>query len=127
MQNDEYVMSPSDLFHALSHDTRLRLVLLMTEHGRLCVCQLQHAVDEDQPSISRHLAILRKAGLIVGERRAQWVDYQLAPHLPAWVHQVLETTLAAAREQSPFREDRLRLTHMSVTSGLGETTGTALE
>ncbi|RRQ19871.1 transcriptional regulator, partial [Guyparkeria sp. SCN-R1] len=39
-------MSPNDLFPVLSHPTRLRLALLMAEHGTLCVCELQHAVAE---------------------------------------------------------------------------------
>ncbi|MGM0516075.1 MAG: metalloregulator ArsR/SmtB family transcription factor [Pseudomonadota bacterium] len=110
-------MSPIDFYRVLSHPTRLRLAMLMADHGTLCVCELQHVVDEDQPRVSRHLANLRQAGVIVGERRAQWVHYRLSPDLPEWARAVLEETLAGVRDQSPFREDRERLVSMTERPG----------
>ncbi len=110
-------MSPTDLFAALSHPTRLRLVLLMAEHGTLCVCELQHAVDEDQPRVSRQLANLRQAGVIVGERRAQWVDYHLSPTLPDWACAIVDDALAGMQNDPTFLVDRRRLATMGENSG----------
>ena len=111
-------MSPTDLFSLLSHPTRLRLALLMAEHGTLCVCELQHALDEDQPSVSRHLANLRRAGMIEGERRAQWVHYQLAPDLPDWARAIIDQALAGMHDDPAFNEDRRRLAAMGDRPGI---------
>jgi len=112
-----YTMSPADLFSVLSHPTRLRLALLMAEHGTLCVCELQHAVDEDQPRVSRHLANLRQAGVIEGERRAQWVDYRLSPDLPGWAREIIDQALAGMQDDPAFIEDRRRLAGMADRPG----------
>jgi len=112
----EYPMSPTDLFAALSHSTRLRLALLMAELGTLCVCELQHAVGEDQPRVSRHLANLRQAGVIEGTRRAQWVDYRLAPDLPGWARRVIDQALAGMQDDPAFKEDRRRLAGMAAAA-----------
>lgn len=110
-------MSPTDLFAVLSHPTRLRLALLMAEHGTLCVCELQHAVDEDQPRVSRHLANLRQAGVIEGERRAQWVDYRLSFDLPGWARAIIDQVLAGMQDDPAFNEDRRRLAGMADRPG----------
>jgi len=110
-------MSPAELFSVLSHPTRLRLALLMAEHGTLCVCELQHAVDEDQPRVSRHLANLRQAGVIEGERRAQWVDYRLSPDLPGWARTIIDQALNDMRDDPAFDADRQRLAAMGDRPG----------
>lgn len=88
-------------FKALADGTRLRLLLLLLDEDRLCVCELVHALDTHQPRISRHLAQLRDLGIVQDERRGQWVYYRLSPALPEWAHSILE---AAARAESlkPF-------------------------
>ncbi len=56
----------------------------------------------DQPKVSRHLAMLRETGLVLDERRGQWVHYRLAPELPAWVEAILDAAVdgSAARAES---------------------------
>nr|WP_269490058.1 metalloregulator ArsR/SmtB family transcription factor [Alkalilimnicola ehrlichii] len=83
-------IAPEKLFRLLSDSTRLRSVLLLRAEGRLCVCELTHALEVSQPKISRHLAQLRDAGLVTDERRGQWVHYRLADGLPDWVRRVIE-------------------------------------
>ncbi len=100
------------LFHLLADPTRLRLTLLLASQGRLCVCELQHAIDEPQPKISRHLAAMRDAGLVAGERHGQWVHYRIHPDLPDWARAVIERTLAGVGEQPPFADDRRTLADM---------------
>ena len=77
----------------VTFDTRLRALLLIQQERELCVCELPEALDLSQPKISRHLAQLRKAGLLLTRRDSQWVYYRINDTLPAWARSVLETTL----------------------------------
>ena len=66
------------LFKALADTTRLRIVgLLLT--GEVCVCHIHESLNVPQPLASRHLAYLRRAGLVQTRRDGQWVHYRLAP------------------------------------------------
>lgn len=87
--------TPSTIFKCLADETRTRLMLLITQEGELCVCELTGALDESQPKVSRHLAQLRSCGLLEDRRQGQWVYYRLHPKLPDWVIAVLQTTLEA--------------------------------
>jgi ArsR family transcriptional regulator len=71
----------AQVFKALADPVRLRLVSLIGAHegGEVCVCELTEAFDLTQPTISHHLKILRKAGIIDSERRGTWVYYRLEP------------------------------------------------
>jgi ArsR family transcriptional regulator len=68
----------SRLFGALEDETRLRIVALLA-HRELCVCHIQQILSLSQPTISRHLRILRLAGVVTDRRVGRWVHYQLAP------------------------------------------------
>ena len=70
------VRPASRLFKALGDETRLRIVALLS-HGELCVCHLQEALGLSQPSVSRHLATLRAAGVVEQRRERKWVYYRL--------------------------------------------------
>lgn len=89
------VVNPLTLFKCLNDETRLVMVLLLQQHGELCVCDLMAALEESQPKISRHLAQLRTAQILSSEKRGQWVYYRLHPQLPPWAGEVIATTLAA--------------------------------
>ena len=104
------LLSPPTLFKCLADATRARLTLLILREGELCVCELIHALDDSQPKISRHLAQLRSCGLLQDRRQGQWVYYRINPALPAWVTQVLDTTLQA--NQPWLQNDALRLDAM---------------
>lgn len=75
------------LFRALADRTRLRLLNLMAD-GEVCVCFFVEALKTNQPKISRHLAYLRRAGVVKARREGKWVHYQRAdppdPHA-AWI------------------------------------------
>ena len=90
-------MEPTTFFKSLADDTRLRSLLLMQDQGELCVCELTVALAQTQTTISRHLAILRKAGLTLDRKVKQWVYYQINPDLPPWAIDVLQQTYAANR------------------------------
>ena len=72
-QMEQYV----ELFKALSDETRLRLVVLLYER-ELCVCQIEAALGISQTKASRHLSILRRAGLLKSRWEGLWVYYTLA-------------------------------------------------
>lgn len=82
-----------ELYKNLADDTRLRCLLLILSQHELCVCELISALEVSQPKVSRHLALLKSAGLIVGRKQKQWVFYRLSPSLPSWVKQTLSLTL----------------------------------
>lgn len=103
-------MTPEKLFHLLSDVTRLRSVFLLHAEGRLCVCELVHALEVSQPKISRHLAQLRDGGLVTDERRGQWVHYRLADDLPGWVDDVIAGAARGAEGAAiDWQADRERL------------------
>ena len=86
------------LFKNLSDETRLGIVLLLKEMGELCVCDLCAALDQSQPKISRHLAMLRESGLLLDRKQGKWVHYRLSPHMPAWAAQVIAQAWLSQQE-----------------------------
>ncbi|HEY2499933.1 MAG TPA: metalloregulator ArsR/SmtB family transcription factor [Mycobacterium sp.] len=69
------------MFKALGDPARLRLMSLIASHpgGEACVCEISVHFDVSQPTISHHLKLLRKAGLLECERRGTWVYYWVVP------------------------------------------------
>ncbi len=67
------------LFKALADRTRLRILGLLAGGGEVCVCDIHESLRIPQPRASRHLAYLRRAGLVEARRRGLWVHYRLAP------------------------------------------------
>jgi len=61
---------------AAGDKNRLR-ILKMLQHKPMCVCELSAALGIAQPSVSRHLSLLKDAGLVADERNGQWIDYRL--------------------------------------------------
>ncbi len=100
-------MNPIDLFKALADETRLKTICLIVLKGELCVCDLVTALSLSQPKISRHLAQLKQAGVLLDRKQKQWVYYRLNPDLPAWFDQVLKLTVAGNEDM--ILEARKRL------------------
>jgi ArsR family transcriptional regulator len=65
------------MFRAFSDRTRLRILNLL-KTGEICVCDLVRVIGAPQPTISRHLAYLRKAGLVTARKQGLWMYYELA-------------------------------------------------
>ena len=85
-------MHPLSFYKCLAEDTRLKSLLLITQVGEACVCDLMAALELDQPKVSRHLAELRKCNILQDERRGKWVYYQLHKQLPDWAKAVISQT-----------------------------------
>lgn len=104
------ILRPTAVFKCLADETRARMTQLIAQEGELCVCELTAALEQSQPKISRHLALLRSSGLLQDRRAGQWVYYRLHPQLPAWINEVLTQVLKADDPQ--LAQDRLRLHSM---------------
>ncbi|MES2869689.1 MAG: metalloregulator ArsR/SmtB family transcription factor [Pseudomonadota bacterium] len=89
------MITPPEVFKSLADETRVRAILLISDQGELCVCELMCALGDSQPKISRHLAQLRSNGLLLDRRQGQWVYYRINPDLPNWVHEILQVTSRA--------------------------------
>lgn len=86
-------MDAVQLYKAMADDTRLRTLMLIQQERELCVCELTEALSLSQPKISRHLAQLRKVGLLLTRKEGQWVYYRINDALPSWCRDVLAVTL----------------------------------
>jgi ArsR family transcriptional regulator len=106
------VIEPNTLFSALSNDIRLRCLMLLAVEEELCVCEFTHALELAQPAVSRHLALLREAGIVLDRREGLWIHYRLHPDLPQWAMEVLQVTSKGISGQSPFVDDRKVLADM---------------
>ena len=95
-------------FKSLADRTRLRLIHLMSEQ-EICVCYFIEVIGAPQPKISRHLAYLRRAGLVAARREGKWMHYRLTvprdPHAAA----ILNTTLDALKNSAEMQRDCERL------------------
>lgn len=100
--------SYAQFFAALADENRLRLLSLMSE-GEICVCVLQEALATNQPKISRHLAYLRRAGLVLSRREGKWIHYSLKKQ-PAKLQRLLADALEAIADEPSVRKavDRAR-------------------
>lgn len=96
------------LLAALSDRTRLR-VLSLLGRGELCVCYFVEILEETQPKISRHLAYLRRLGLVNARRDGKWIHYSLARPAESSLAKVLDATLEAAESDPDVTRDRKSL------------------
>ncbi len=96
------------LFRALADRTRLR-VLCLLRRGELCVCDLVAALGVPQPTASRHLAALKRVGLVRCRKDGTWCYYRLAPATTPLQIMVLGTLEAVAAELPEASRDAGRL------------------
>ena len=102
-----FVMTLEQLFAALADRTRLRILSLI-EDKEICVCYFVEALEAPQPTVSRHLAYLREAGLVEARREGKWMHYRIA-RLPKSQARIMEETLAAMRNDEDVKRDRARM------------------
>jgi ArsR family transcriptional regulator, arsenate/arsenite/antimonite-responsive transcriptional repressor len=96
------------LFAALADRTRLRLLNLM-DGREVCVCYFVEILGQGQPKISRHLAYLRRAGIVAARREGKWMHYRMATPNHEGAAAVLSETLAALRLEKGMQADLARL------------------
>jgi ArsR family transcriptional regulator len=86
-----------DLLAALGEPTRLNIMRLLWEQGELCACELIPRLGATQSRVSRHLSVLKQAGLVIDRRDAQRVLYRIDPALTAESLAILDAVMAADR------------------------------
>ena len=86
------------MFRAVSDRTRLRILHLLGE-GELCVCHIVDALRVPQPKASRHLAYLRRAGLVVARKEGLWIHYKLATPVDAFHKKLLACVASCADKE----------------------------
>ena len=97
------------LFAAFADRTRLRLLNLM-DGKEVCVCYLVEILGQSQPKISRHLAYLRRAGIVAARREGKWMHYKIVVPMHAGAARILSETLSVLSEDKTMQADLSRLT-----------------
>ncbi|HEV7475068.1 MAG TPA: metalloregulator ArsR/SmtB family transcription factor [Pyrinomonadaceae bacterium] len=106
MGNKEY--SIALLFKALADTTRLRLINLIGA-DEVCVCFFVEVLKINQPKISRHLAYLRRAGVVSARREGKWMHYRLVEPPDRHAANIFREVRVALKENSAMKSDRARL------------------
>ncbi len=96
------------LFAALADRTRLRLLNLM-DGKEVCVCVLVEILGQSQPKVSRHLAYLRRAGIVAARREGKWIHYKIVRPGHAGAACILREVLSALTADKIMQADRARL------------------
>ena len=97
------------VFKALSDDSRLRIINLLFSSGELCVCDIEQVMGFTQTKVSRHLAYLRKTGLVDDRKKGLWMLYSIAKPRDEEHKKVLEFLGDILRSDPVARRDAERL------------------
>lgn len=98
-----------DVFKALADKTRLRILALLG-NDEVCVCHMHDSLKLPQPTVSRHLAYLRKSGLVEARRDGVWMHYQLSRSLSAAIQQIVGAAVDALQQVPATTQDRKQFT-----------------
>ncbi|QFR34666.1 metalloregulator ArsR/SmtB family transcription factor [Ancylobacter sp. TS-1] len=88
-------MNVVHILAALSEPTRLTAIHIIWDGGEHCVCELMERLNATQSRMSRHMGVLKAAGLVVDRRDAQWVRYRRNPDLPQSAACIVDAVIAA--------------------------------
>jgi ArsR family transcriptional regulator len=104
------------MFRAFSDPTRLRILSLI-QGGELCVCDLVEILRLPQPTVSRHLSYLRKAGLVNVRQERSWNFYTLVPARKAFHKKLLECVGTCFRDVPELASDLERARRVRARGG----------
>lgn len=97
------------VFKAVADRNRLR-ILKMLEKKKMCVCELSAALGISQPSVSKHLSLLKDAGLVQDERNSQWIDYSLCTEKINQYVPVIQSNIKSWVNDDPvIQQDRKKM------------------
>jgi ArsR family transcriptional regulator len=100
----------TSVYAALADPTRLRILSLLSE-DEICVCHIHASLDVPQPTASRHLAYLRKSGLVETRREGSWMHYRLARLQNPVIAAIVKAALHALTHTTIAGQDGRRLQH----------------
>ena len=93
------------LFKALADKTRLRILALLGKN-EVCVCHIHDSLGLPQPTVSRHLAYLRRSGLVATRRDGVWMHYQVSRSLSPLIQGILAASVKALQQLPATTQDR---------------------
>jgi ArsR family transcriptional regulator, arsenate/arsenite/antimonite-responsive transcriptional repressor len=93
------------VFKALADKTRLRILALLG-NNEVCVCHIHDSLGVPQPTVSRHLAYLRKSGLVATRRDGVWMHYQVSTSLTPAIQRVIAAAVDALQRLPAASQDR---------------------
>ena len=96
------------LFKALADGTRLRLLNLIGD-DEVCVCFFVEVLNTNQPKISRHLAYLRKAGVVSARREGKWIHYRIVEPPDEHAANIFREVRTSLKSDPAMQRDRARL------------------
>ena len=108
MSKKPKIFDKEQFFKALADRTRLRLLNLL-RNEEVCVCFFVETLKTNQPKISRHLAYLRRAGIVGVRREGQWMHYRIVEPADADAARVLQDVLSWLASDQEMQRDRERL------------------
>src|SRR5262245_31314255 len=94
-----------NVYKALADKTRLRILALLG-NNEVCVCHLHDSLGLPQPTVSRHLAYLRKSGLVAARRDGVWMHYQVSRSLSPLIRAILGAAVDALKQVAATSQDR---------------------
>lgn len=97
-------MDTVSILAALAEPTRLGAVQILGDEGEHCVCELMKKLDATQSRMSRHMQVLKQAGLVTDRRDAQWVRYRLNARMDEAARALLDAALHLAHMQEAERQ-----------------------
>ena len=97
-----------ELFKALGDRTRLRILALLAS-GEVCVCNIHESLNLPQPTVSRHLAYLRRSGLVETRRDGVWMHYRLSQPAERLAGSIFDAALHAVGHAQSVGTDRKKL------------------
>jgi ArsR family transcriptional regulator len=115
----------ASLLRICADQTRLRLLNLVTSEEEVCVNHLVEVLGASQPKVSRHLACLKRAGLVSDRRDGLWVYYRLAEPLDEDSGRLIEYLLSCFAGSSEMQFDAARLRALRTTQSPARFTGRA--
>jgi len=83
--------------------------MLLQKEKELCVCEIGAILGSIQPKISRHLALMRSSGLVLDDRRGQWVYYRINQDCESWMQNILTNVVEDFKNADPYRSDLEKL------------------
>lgn len=108
-KSPQWLAQMEALFKACADQTRLRILNLLACEGEVCVCHLVDVLGTNQPKVSRHLAYLKRVGLVADRKDGLWVHYRLATPLAEHAERLLACLNGCCAEVPEMRRDVVSL------------------
>ncbi len=93
---------------ALADATRLRIIHLLKTGEEMCVCQIVAVLNMSQSTVSQHLGMLKRAGLVADRKERRWVFYRLHPALGPQQQSILDSIASWLQDDPQMMQDRIR-------------------